>query len=200
MGSEKKSVLFTREGAAYHEAGHAVAAIALGGQLEWVSLAREGWIGGKTKAAFPHCAALRLYIQIRGTDSLRRRTECELERAASAYGRRNARRAVALYSLAGEQATLILLGMEQLGLNETLWGSQQDIGEVNLEAIGPNPYIAIERGRRRVHRLLTRYWPAVECLAQRLLAVRRLTGMEVGALLGRWFPRSPDGRSVRRSG
>jgi hypothetical protein len=156
---------------ALHEAGHCVVALALGIEIESVSILSHGVAGGMTKTANPSPFPNREELEDVVTVYLGGRA------ADLVLGNKGAHAGAALDL---EMATSLLVrGHCQLGLYETL-GS-------NLPG-GGDAFQQIDKGLKRLLaravRLVTENTNAVTTLAEALIDRRLLTGTQVEALIG----------------
>lgn len=168
---------------AYHEAGHAVVTLALGGQVGEMVLRKRGIAHGYTEVSFR--PGVRVFRALGGG---RYRRQTPEEQHAEARERFDRLHAVTL--LAGG-ATERLLDGGSADPHDWAWlsfpggGDEGDMERVNAIALRlhPNDPVAfVDRSYGRAFRILIRRWPAVERIAEALLERRRLGGPEVVAL------------------
>lgn len=182
--------MFTRRERAAHEAGHAVAAHALGKRLELVSIGRDGQLAGfclfmeHTDPTFSPAVVSAVATEIAGDMGAR------ASKPAPTYSAAEIERRV-LICLAGPEAQRratngkhtprgddfdMLQARQLLGSHRSAWDLCAEIADA----------------RDRTRALLDTHWPAVEAVALALTCSGSLTGAQVRLLI----EHAPAGRAA----
>ena len=169
---------------AYHEAGHAVIAHALGHRVQSVDIQRDIQMG--SGGCCTHLAArseYRAFIE-QPDGSFRENTRGKRLAILSAA------RKDATISWAGCEAVSVLSVVAEIPLEarDAAWMGEHDskrLSSISQEMFGKSNARWLAQRGIEAHRLVMKHWDAIDRLARALLERESLTGVEVVAIIGR---------------
>jgi hypothetical protein len=190
---QSRSQRKARKKVAYHEAGHAVAAVVLGRAIIHVSIVPTGeWLGhirhpkGIADPSFQSVVSLRerppLEIKAKAAWLKRFQRRVRTDGARLALRRRRARAEIAI-RLAGSRAEKIFSGRWDN------WGARHDrehaldLADLLANDSSVTSKGILDREDARADRILKENWPSVEAVADALLGKSQLSGREVRAIV-----------------